>query len=58
MTRRFRVDIETTWAGIGETEYFVVSDDATDEEIADEAREIFSTYCSYGFCEIKEGESQ
>ncbi|MDA9472069.1 hypothetical protein [Enterococcus sp. 5H] len=54
MTRRFRVDIETTWAGVGETEYFEVSDDATDEEIAEEAREIFSSYCSYGYSEDKE----
>lgn len=57
MTRRFRVDIETTWAAIGETEYFEVSDDATNEEIAEEAREVFSNYCSYGFSEVKE-ESQ
>lgn len=54
MTRKFRVDIETTWAAIGETEYFEVSDDATDEDIADEARDIFNNYCSYGFYEVKE----
>lgn len=52
MTRRFRVDIETTWAGVGQVDYFEAPDDATEEEIADEAREIFFNYCNYGVSEV------
>lgn len=54
MTRKFRVDVETSQAGIGETDYFEVPDDATEEEIAETAGEIFFSYCNYGFSEVKE----
>lgn len=52
MTRKIRVDIETNWVGAEETEYFEVEDDATDEEIAGEAREIFFNWCNYGWSEV------
>lgn len=53
MTRKFRVCIETNWAGVGEIEYFEMPDDATDEEIEEEAREVFYNYCNYGYAEVK-----
>lgn len=56
MTRKFRVDIETNWASVGETDYFEMPDDATDEEIADEAREVFFNCCNYGYSEVTEQE--
>jgi hypothetical protein len=54
--KKIRVDIETNWAGVGEVEYFEVEDDATDDEIADEAREIFFNRCNYGWSEVEEEE--
>jgi len=54
MTRKFRVDVETSWAGIGETDYFEVPDDTPDSEIEEAASEIFFSYCNYGFSEVKE----
>lgn len=54
MTRKIRVGIETNWAGVGAVEYFEVKDDATDEEIADEAREIFFNWCNYGWSEVEQ----
>ena len=56
MTRKFRVDIETNWAGVRAIEYLEMPDDATEEEIADEAREIFYNYCNYGVSEVLEQE--
>lgn len=32
MVRKIRVDIETTWSGVGETEYFEVEDHAIEDE--------------------------
>ncbi|BDG67564.1 hypothetical protein ENLAB_11280 [Enterococcus innesii] len=29
---KIRIDIETTWSGVGETEYFEVEDDAIEDE--------------------------
>lgn len=58
MTRKIRVDIETNWAGVGEVGYFEVEDDATDEEIADEAREIFFNWCNYGWSEVDKEEEK
>ena len=52
MTRKIRVDIETTWSGVGEVEYFEVEDDATEEDIAEQAHEIFQQYCNYGWSEV------
>lgn len=52
--RKFEVYIETTWSGVGATESFEMPEDATEEEIQDEAREIFSNYCSYGYREIED----
>lgn len=54
MTRKFRIDIETTWVGAGETDFFEVPDDATEEDIEESAKDIFFTYCNYGFEEVKE----
>lgn len=56
MTRKFRVDIETNWACVGTIEYLEMPDDATEEEIADEAREIFFNYCNYGVSEVEQEE--
>lgn len=52
MSKKFRVDIETWWAGVGAVEYFEMSDDATEKEIADTAKEIFLDYCNYGYSEV------
>ncbi len=54
MIRKIRVDIETNWVGAKETEYFEVDDDATEEEIAEQAHDIFQQYCSYGWGEVEE----
>jgi hypothetical protein len=54
--KKIRVDIETSLAGVGAVEYFEVPDDATNEEITDEAREIFFNYCNYGVSEVEEDE--
>ena len=56
MTRKFRVNIETNWAGVGTIEYLEMPDDVTEEEIADEAREIFFNYCNYGVSEVEQEE--
>lgn len=56
MSRKFRIDIETAWAGIGEVEYFEMPDNATEEDIEDEAKEFFFNYCNYGYSEVKEEE--
>lgn len=57
MTRKIRVDIETTWSGAGEVEFFEVEDDATEEEIAEQAHDIFQDYCSYGWSEVEQGQA-
>ena len=58
MSRKIRVDIETTWAGVGAVEYFEVADEATEDEIAEDAHDIFQNYCNYGFSEVQEGETE
>ena len=54
--RRFRVYMETPYAGQSPTEDFEVADSATDEEIEEEAREIFFSNFSYGFDELTDQE--
>lgn len=44
--RKFKVIIE----------YFETEDDATDAEIAEEAKDIFLNSCNYGFHEVTDGE--
>lgn len=50
--RKFRVTIETPFAGGDNVEDFEVEDDATMEEIEDEAKEIFLNNCNYGYDEV------
>lgn len=50
--RQIRVDIETTWAGVSETEFFEVDRNTTEKEIEEIASDIFSSYCSYGWSEV------
>ena len=54
--KRFRVYIETPYAGQSPTEDFEMPDNATDEKIAEEAKEIFFNNFSYGFDELTEQE--
>ena len=54
--KRFRVYMETPYAGQSPTEDFEMPDNATDEEIAVEAKEIFFNNFSYGFDELTEQE--
>ena len=54
--KRFRVYMETPYAGQSPTEDFEMPDNATDEEIAEEAKEIFFNNISYGFDELTEQE--
>ncbi|MEG8497807.1 hypothetical protein U4P14_10475 [Klebsiella pneumoniae] len=50
--RHFRVVIETPFVGGEIIEDFAVDDDATEEEIAEEAKDIFLNSCNYSFHEI------
>lgn len=50
--RHFRVVIETPFVGGEIEEDFSVENDATDEEIEAEAKEIFLNNCNYGYHEI------
>lgn len=50
--RKFRVVIETPFVAGEIIEDFEVDDDATDAEIADEAKDIFLNNCNYGYSEI------
>lgn len=52
MMRKFKVTIETGVVGGDFEEMFEVEDDATDEEIAAEAKDIFMNQCNYGYREI------
>ena len=54
--KRFRVYMETPYARQSPTEDFEMPDNATDEEIAEEAKEIFFNNFSYGFDELTEQE--
>ena len=51
--RFFRVYVNTPYAGTNEEIDFEVEDDATDEEIEDEARESFFNYFNYSFEELE-----
>ncbi|HDE1046071.1 TPA: hypothetical protein PCB23_002267 [Klebsiella pneumoniae] len=53
--RKFKVTIETGLVGGNFEEIFEVEDDATDEEIAEEAKDIFLNQCNYGYSEITGG---
>lgn len=50
--RRFKVVIETPFVNGEIIEYFEVENDATDEEIAAEAKDVFHNSCNYGFSEV------
>ncbi|HCI6019575.1 TPA: hypothetical protein NPN74_001618 [Klebsiella quasipneumoniae subsp. quasipneumoniae] len=50
--RKFEVIIETPFVGGEIVEQFEVEDDATEEEIKEEARDIFFNNCNYGYHEI------
>lgn len=50
--RKFKVTIETGIVGGNFEEIFEVEDDATDEDIAAEAKDIFLNQCNYGYSEI------
>ena len=50
--KRFRVYMETPYAGQSPTEDFEMPDDATQEEIDEEAMEIFFNNFSYGVEEL------
>lgn len=55
--RKFKVHMETPYAGVGDVEEFEIEDDATEEEIEEVARELFFNYYQYGIEEIKERDS-
>lgn len=56
--RKINVYIDTTWAGIGEVETVEVPDNATNEEIDEVAREVFYSYCSFGWGDVEDEEEQ
>ncbi|EFL3518974.1 hypothetical protein AE740_004939 [Escherichia coli] len=51
--RKFKIIIETGIAGGDFEDEFEVDDDATPDEIHDEAKDIFFNYCNYSYHEIK-----
>ncbi|MGG5339716.1 hypothetical protein [Enterococcus mundtii] len=51
--KKIRIDIETCWSSVGAVEYFKVEDDGAEEEIVEEAKEIFYNYCNYGYEEVQ-----
>ena len=54
--KKYRVYMETPYAGQHPTEDFEMPDDATQEEIDEEAKEIFFSNFSYGVEELTEEE--
>lgn len=54
--RKFQVTIETPFAGGEIIEFFEVEDDATEKEIAEEAKDIFMNNCSYGYHEVTDND--
>jgi hypothetical protein len=50
--RKFKVVIETGTVGGLHVETFEMEDDASEEEIDEEARDIFFNQCNYGCHEI------
>lgn len=55
--KKYRVYMETPYAGQHPTEDFEMPDDATQEEIDEEAKEIFFNNFSYGVEELTEEEN-
>lgn len=55
--RKFRVHIDTPYEGITPTVDFEIPDEATEEEVEQEAREEFLNIFNYGYEELKDGES-
>ncbi|EFI6094574.1 hypothetical protein G3813_003575 [Escherichia coli] len=56
--RKFKIIIETGIAGGDFEDEFEVDDDATPDEIQDEAKDIFFNYCNYSYHEIKDEEEE
>ncbi|ENH5717950.1 hypothetical protein ABV905_005410, partial [Escherichia coli] len=56
--RKFKIIIETGIAGGDSEDEFEVNDDATPDEIHNEAKEIFFNYCNYSYHEIKDEEEE
>lgn len=54
--KKYRVYMETPYAGQSPTEDFEMPDDATQEEIEEEAKEIFFNNFSYGVEKLTEEE--
>ena len=54
--KKYRVYMETPYAGQSPTEDFEMPDDATQEEIEEEAKVIFFNNFSYGVEELTEEE--
>ena len=52
--RKFRVYMETPYAGQNPTEDFELEDDATEKDIEESARDIFFNNFSYGCEEVTE----
>ena len=52
--KKYRVYMETPYAGQSPTEDFEMPDDATQEEVDEEAMEIFFNNFSYGVEELTE----
>ncbi|MHA3203287.1 DUF7167 family protein [Yersinia pseudotuberculosis] len=52
--RKFMIVIETPFVGCDIREEFEVEDDATQEFIDGEAKDIFHNHCNYGYHEITE----
>ena len=52
--KKYRVYMETPYAGQSPTKDFEMPDDATQEEIDEEAKEIFFNNFSYGVEELTE----
>jgi hypothetical protein len=56
--RKFVVIIETPFVGCDIREEFEVEDDATEEFIAEEAKEIFLNNCNYSYHEITDEDDE
>ncbi len=56
--RKLKIIIETGIAGGDFEDEFEVDDDATPDEIQDEAKDIFFNYCNYSYHEIKDEEEE
>lgn len=56
--KKYRVYMETPYAGLSQSEDFEMPDNATREEIEAEAREVFFNNFNYGYEEIKSEETE